>query len=148
MNPDISLVYWALCLFPVAMLAGILFPLAPRSGTWFRTTPTRDQFLVLGMFAFTVGMAVFAIRKPEFAVFMALCGTAVLFQSWGPKVWRNGKVGGAYIAPLKVRRWVREGDGVRIHLSAGVRVFVKDEPRNQAFLAELAAFLPEAEDKA
>lgn len=142
---DIALVYWSFCLFPLAMLAGIILPLVPRTGIRFWTTPTREQSVTLGLLAFSVAMAVVAIRKPEFAVFMALCGAAVLFQSWGPKVWRKGRVGGAYLAPLKVRHWRREGEKVLVRLSAGAWVKVKDEPRNREFLAELEALLPEGE---
>jgi len=137
MGDQVSTVYLVLAVVPLVLLAAILVPLVPRKGVWFRATPNRDQWLVLGMFAFSILVAAFGVRKIAFGAFMAFAGAAVLFQSWGPKRWHGGRVWGAYFVPLKVKGWRDEGDFVAVRLGWGCRLRVDRHAVNRAFLDEL-----------
>jgi hypothetical protein len=137
-------VYWGLAGLALILVLLQLVPLVPRRGLWFRTTPNRDQSVSVGLLVFCLGVGIFGVRQVSFVLLILSALTSVVFQSWGPKRWSDGRVYGAYFVPLRIRGWNQDGDKVTVRFTWGCRVLVK-AAGNAEFLIQLASEVTEGE---
>jgi len=139
MNQDpAALVYYVLAVVPTGMLLATLLPLLDRRGTWVQTSPTRDQWLLLGMFFFATVFAGIVQGRFAFALFMALCTLVILTQSTGPKRWFEGRLYGVQVVGLGLQSWTREGETLTLKLTMGMKVAVVDGEKNRPFVEAVA----------